>query len=144
MGRSSWTSAGFNRATGSCPHSKAGNPEEKNWKFDHLAAAKDVRRSNWSFRTQRHDNVPNASQWSQHRSGAISSPSLLSAPKQSGNICATCRGIVDKAFADPAVRKRMTGKYMLDVFGASGFVAKATNHIGLRGICARFQVWAQE
>ena len=27
----------------------------------------------------------------------------------------------------------MTGKYMLDVFGGSGFFTKATNHLGLRG-----------
>ena len=29
--------------------------------------------------------------------------------------------------------KRMTGKDMLDVFGGSGFVANATNHLGSRG-----------
>ena len=27
----------------------------------------------------------------------------------------------------------MTGKYMLDVFGGPGFLAKASNHMGLRG-----------
>ena len=27
----------------------------------------------------------------------------------------------------------MTGKYMLDVFGGSGFFAKASNHLGVRG-----------
>ena len=41
--------------------------------------------------------------------------------------------LLTKAFADPVVRKRMTRKYMLDVFGGSGFVAKATNHFCLHG-----------
>ena len=27
----------------------------------------------------------------------------------------------------------MTGKYLLDVFGGLGFLAKTTNHFGLRG-----------
>ena len=46
---------------------------------------------------------------------------------------ATCRGIVDKATADPAVHKRMTAKYMLDVFGGSGILTKVTCHLGLLG-----------
>ena len=45
----------------------------------------------------------------------------------------TCRGIVNKASASPAVHQRMTGQYMLDVFGGPGFLAKASNHLGLRG-----------
>ena len=59
--------------------------------------------------------------------------SLLSAPKQSGNTRVTCRDVVDEAFADPVVHKHMIGKYMLDVFGGLGFVAKAANLFGLRG-----------
>ena len=55
--------------------------------------------------------------------------SILSALKHIGNTRVPCRGVVDKA----VVHKRMTGKYMLDVFGGSGFVAKATSHLGLRG-----------
>ena len=31
-------------------------------------------------------------------------------PKQAGNTCATCRGVVDQAFADPTVHICMTGK----------------------------------
>ena len=27
----------------------------------------------------------------------------------------------------------MTGKFLLDVFGGSGFLTKATNYLGLRG-----------
>ena len=61
---------------------------------------------------------------------------LLAVPNLSGNMRATCRGVVAQAFADPAVHRRITGKYKLDVFGGSGFVAKATNHLGLRG-CVR-------
>ena len=56
--------------------------------------------------------------WSRH--------SLLSAPKQSGNTRATCRGVVDEAFADPVVHTRIAGKFLLDVFGGSGFGAKTT------------------
>ena len=33
----------------------------------------------------------------------------------------------------PVVHRRVTGKYMLDEFGGSGFMSKATNHLGLRG-----------
>ena len=53
------------------------------------------------------------------------------APKQVGNTRATCRGIVDREI--PAVHKRMTGKYMLDVFGGPGFLATASNLLGLCG-----------
>ena len=38
-----------------------------------------------------------------------------------------------KATASPAARKRMTGDTLIDVFGGSGFLGKATNHLGLRG-----------
>ena len=54
------------------------------------------------------------------------------APKQAGNTRANCRVIVGWAIADPVARVRMTGKSMLDVFGGSGFVAVATNYLGLR------------
>ena len=49
------------------------------------------------------------------------------------NTRATCRGVFDKAIPSPAVRKRMTGKYFIDVFGGSGSLSLATNHLGLRG-----------
>ena len=54
-------------------------------------------------------------------------------PRLAGSTRPTCRGIVDKATAIPSAHKRMTGKYTLDVFGGPGFVAKASNHLGLRG-----------
>ena len=38
-----------------------------------------------------------------------------------------------KQFADPTVHRRMTGKFLLAVFGGSGFVTKATSHVGLCG-----------
>ena len=38
-----------------------------------------------------------------------------------------------KTIPSPAVHKRMTGKYFIDVFGGSGFLSKATSHLGLRG-----------
>ena len=55
------------------------------------------------------------------------------APRQAGNTRATCRGNVDKATASPAAHKRVTGKYLIDVFGGNGSLSKATNHWGLRG-----------
>ena len=67
--------------------------------------------------------------------------SPMSAPKQIRYTCATCRCVVDQAFTDPAVHKRMTGKCMLGVFGGSGFVAKATNSFGIVWICARHKIW---
>ena len=60
---------------------------------------------------------------------------LLTAPNQDGNTRATRRGAIDITILSLAVRKRMTGKYFIDVFGGSGFLSKATNHLGLRG-CA--------
>ena len=54
------------------------------------------------------------------------------APKQAGNIRATCPGIVDRATANPSVRNRMIGKCVLNVFGGLGFLAEATNHLGVR------------
>ena len=38
-----------------------------------------------------------------------------------------------KATASPAAHKRMTGKHLVDVFGWSGFLTKATNRLDLRG-----------
>ena len=86
---------------------------------------KHVQDCNRHFGTQRHDHVPDASQWSQHRSGArfqnsarsevsgersasvtrydrssrlaADSHSHAPAPTQAGNTRPTCRGIVDKA-----------------------------------------------
>ena len=58
--------------------------------------------------------------------------SLPRAPKQDGNTRATCRGVVYKT-ASPAAHKRMNGKYLFDVFGGSGFLARATTQMGLRG-----------
>ena len=63
-------------------------------------------------------------------------------PNQVGNTRATCRSFVDKATASPADHKRMTGKYLLDVFGGRGFLPKVLNHLGLRGLCARHEVWS--
>ena len=40
---------------------------------------------------------------------------------------------LDKVTAFPAVHTSMTGKCTRDVFGGSGFFAKATNHLGSRG-----------
>ena len=55
------------------------------------------------------------------------------ASRQAGNTRAACRGVVDRATADPVYHQRMTRKYMLDMFGGSGFLTKATNLVGLCG-----------
>ena len=118
------------------PALTAGNREKRS-----PCSSKDVRHSNRRFWTRRHERVPNASQWSWHRSGARSalckkmqkqktkaitplSPSVT--PKQAGNTRASCRGIVDKAATDPAAYQRMTVSYTLDVFGGSCLLTKAT------------------
>ena len=51
-------------------------------------------------------------------------------PKQVGNTRATCRGFADKATASPAAFKRMTGKFLLDVFGGSGCPSKNNESFG--------------
>ena len=71
---------------------------------------------------------------------AFSSVARSPASKQAGNTGAMCRGIVDRAIANPSAHKRMTGKYMLDVLGGLGFVAKATKHLGFVWLCARQEV----
>ena len=43
------------------------------------------------------------------------------------------RSAVFTTIADPAIRKRMNGKYMADVFGGFGYLTKAIKHWGLRG-----------
>ena len=85
-------------------------------------------------------------QWNRHQSSTGSQHSArnaktrlvtplspLSAPKQSVNTRAACRGVIDQAFADPALRKRMIGRSMFEVFSGSGFMAKTANHMGSRG-----------
>ena len=62
------------------------------------------------------------------RLAADSHSSPSHAPKQAGNTRATCRGIVAEAAANPPAHKRMAGKFVLDVFGGLGFLAKASNH----------------
>ena len=66
-------------------------------------------------------------------SGSRPPHSLSPAPTQVGNTRAACRGVIDKTIPRPAVHKRITAKYVIDVFGGSGFLAKAANHVGLRG-----------
>ena len=44
--------------------------EEKIWNFDYPAAAKIFKTATDTLGTQRHDYVPNAPQWRQHRSAA--------------------------------------------------------------------------
>ena len=126
---------------------KAGNLEEKIGNFEDPAAAKkfkpatdalglsgltmyQTRHNGASFRTlpevQRRvpwkafSSVTKAVVW--RPTTTLSRP----APRQSGNTRATCRGTVDKATARLAARKCMTGRCMLDAFGGSGFLTKAT------------------
>ena len=59
--------------------------------------------------------------------------SPATAPRQAKNTRATCRGIVDRSIANPPAHKRLAGEYILDVFGGPAFLAKSSNHLGLRG-----------
>ena len=112
--------------------------------FDHPAAAKLLQTAIDALQFSGLTMYP--LQESRHRSGAIFQHSAGSAKttsmvplsptpalKHIGNTRAPCRGIVDKATACSAAHKRMIGKYLLEVFGGSGFLAKATNILGLRG-----------
>ena len=49
-----------------------------------------------------------------------------------GTLAQRARGIVGRTFVNPPAQKRMNGKYMLDVFGGVGAMAK-TDLLGLRG-----------
>ena len=83
--------------------------------------------------------VQNRVQWSafssvaRYDSGGRLPLSPAPTPGQAGNTRVTCRGTVDKAAASLVTHKHMTGKYMLHVFGGSGVLTKAINHLGLRG-----------
>ena len=80
-GWSSRASAGFNGVSASsCPHSRQGI-RRRTSEFRLPCSSKDVQNGNRHFGTQRHDNVPNASQWSQHRSGARFQTSARSATR---------------------------------------------------------------
>ena len=133
----------FQRTNQVLPALKAGNPEEKIWNFDYPAAAtlfktatNALKFSGLTMYQTQSQHRSGAGFWHSARSPKTNSVSPLSpspAPKQIGHTRATCRGVVDKATADPAARKNMTGKYLLDMFGGSGFLSKATNDLGLRG-----------
>ena len=142
MGPSSWTSVGFNGSRISCP-----------------CSSKDVQHSNRFLTAQRHDHAPNASQWGQHRSGARVQNFARSSKTRSMESFQQCRkrrqkqssgalslsrcklettarraqATVDTATVSPSSHKWMTAKYMLDVFGGARFLARTTNHLGLRG-----------
>ena len=47
-----------------------------------------------------------------------------------------------KRFPHPAVRKRMTRNYFVDLFGGSGFLLKASNHVVLRRCVLDTKVWS--
>ena len=92
------------------------------------------------FETQRLDQAPHVTMEPtsiQYRSSALCEKSRYDVGHTTLSFVRSetkwCCGVVDQAFADPAVYKRMTGKFLIDVFGGSGFVAKATYHLGLRG-----------
>ena len=86
--------------------------------------------------------VPNASQWSQHRSGTRFQNSGRSAKTRSVTPLSPPRPLRDKqeTRAEELLMQRLqvhrlasAGKYMIDVFGGSCFLAKTKNHWGLCG-----------
>ena len=125
------------------------------------SSSKHVPHGNRHFWTQRHDSVPNASQWSQHRSGTRSQNTARNAKTRSVEGVQQCHKIRQKQAADyhslprslrdklktlaqrvgveetkrfqvQPVHKRMTGKSLIDVFSGSGFLSQATSLLGLR------------
>ena len=68
-GLSSWTSAGFNGSTSSCP-AEVWTYGKADVEFQLPCSSNILQDGNRRFGTLRHDHVPNTSQWSQHRSGA--------------------------------------------------------------------------
>ena len=122
---------------------KCGNMVETIWNFDYPTAAK-------LFKTATDALGPSGlTMYPTRRSGAridrvgfqhcarsaktrSVAPLSPSPAPQAGNTRATSRGIVDMATSGPPGHRRTTGEYLLDVFGGSGFLSKATNHLGLR------------
>ena len=94
------------------PALKAGNLEDKIWNFRFPCSSKHVQGCNRHFCDSTAARFQNSARSAKTRS---------------------CLGVVDKAFADPVILKRTTGKYVLDVFGGPGYLAKASNQLGLRG-----------
>ena len=117
--------------------------------------------------TQWHDHVPNAPQWSQHLSGdavselckkckdevsgkgsevsqdttwAVALAGRL--PLSRGNERRT-EGLLTRRLTSLAAHKRVTGKFLLDVFGGPGFLSKASIRPELRGNVLRHEVWTQ-
>ena len=92
MGRSLWISNGFSGSTSSRPHSK-----RETWKkiseFRLPCSSKNIQECNRRFGTQRHDDVPNAPQWSQHRSGARFQNFAISAETRSVESVQQCHKI---------------------------------------------------
>ena len=135
-GQSYRISAGFKESTSSCLHTQGWKSGGTN--LDHAAAkrfkiATDIVGLNSmtthqgasidrvrGFRTlqeaQRRDQWKAFTSVTRYDKTVICRPT---APRQAGNIRATCRGIIDKATASSAAHKRMIGKYMLDMFGGT-------------------------
>ena len=68
----------------------------ENLEFRLFCSSMDVQDCNRHFETQRHDNVPNAPQWSQHRSGARFQNSARSANTRSVGSVQQCHKIRHK------------------------------------------------
>ena len=61
---------------------------------------------------------------------------LSRAPKQAGNTQTTCLFIVGRTVANPPDHKCMTSRYMTDVFGGAGALAKKDGSPGFAWPCA--------
>ena len=127
MDRSSWTKAGLNGSGSSCPGQSVEIWKRKSGISITLPQQNCSRRQPtlWDSAARpgsKHVTMEPTS--IEHRFSALckesrynvgdATPSFARSDK-SGNTRATCRGVVDQAFADPAVQKRMTGKWMFDV-----------------------------
>ena len=102
-GRFSWTRGGLSMNQQALAPAKMWKSGRSHLNFVYFGLTKGDLVHNRRFGTQRSDQVPNTSQWNQQRSSrqsartpktkSVTPFSLLSAPKQSGNTGATCRGV---------------------------------------------------
>ena len=148
MGRSAWTRAGFNGSKKLLPQLKCGNLT------DHSGISTTLPQQNCSiqqptpwdsaaFPCAKHVTVVPAFD----RVRVFPTLTLLEIPKRGRwhhsllrplrdkleTLVQRAEVLLTKAILVPAVQKRMSGRYLLDVFGGSGFLATAANHLGLRG-----------
>ena len=130
---------------------KAGDPEERIWNFDNPAAVRMFKSATDSpglsgvtmYQTShsgaaRYDKSCRLAADDHSLSHSRSETSWTHSRNEMSRHCWS-RTIA----ASPPSHKRVTGKYMLDVFGGSGFLTKSNKSFGSAWLCARHEIWSQ-